>query len=97
VFGGSLSEPRAEICKIMDLALKRARGDRTQRFRRRADSGRRGSLPGIRHSSRNTLASGVVRRSPRSWVMRGRRGLFAGHTDFVFMWRHQLHVRHRSE
>jgi len=34
VFGGSLSETNAlKICKIMDLRLRNARGDRPERFR----------------------------------------------------------------
>ena len=62
VFGGSLSETNAQkIVKIMDLALKTGAPYRTQRFRRRAHSGRRTLTCRIRrHFLRNTLASGVI-------------------------------------
>jgi len=74
-----------KICKIMDLAMKTGTpmsGSTTGgRASRRAWS----RWPATRHLPAQYLASGVVPRSRPSWAVRGRRGLLAAITDFVFM------------
>ena len=101
VFGGSLSEAYAEkICKVMDLAMKvGAPIIGLERFRRRADPGRRRvarrlrrHLPAQRPGLRRRPADLA---GPRS--LRRGRGLFAGHHRFHRHGRgHELHVRHRA-
>ena len=102
VFGGSLSEAYAEkICKVMDLAMKvGAPIIGLERFRRRADPGRRRvarrlrrHLPAQRHGVRRRAAD-LGDPGP----MRRRRGVLAGDDRLHDHGRgHELHVRHRPE
>ncbi len=86
VFGGSLSETNAQkICKIMDLAMKTGAPDhRAQRFRRRADSGRRGLARRVRRhfSAQHARKRRGAADFSHHGAVRGRRGLFSGHHGF---------------
>jgi propionyl-CoA carboxylase beta chain len=101
VFGGALSKPHAEkICKIMDHAMRvGAPVDRPERFRRRADPGRRRIARRLRRSVPAQRAA--LGRDPADLgdhgPVRGRRGVFAG-DDRLHLHGEGLvvHVRHRS-
>jgi propionyl-CoA carboxylase beta chain len=101
VFGGSLSESFAEkICKVMDLAVRN--GAPVIGLN---DSGGARIQEGVVSLGgyadiflRNTLASGVCRRSQRPRSVRRRRSVLArDHRFHVHGARHLVHVRDRSE